>query len=226
MEQERRENIDVRQAGRKGGAASMAAAGMPATAQRTAVAYWSPDTIRWGPVWSGVLVALAVDLVLMAIGIGSAFASFDPARAASANDLARFMAIWSAASLIVATFIGGWIAGRNGAFLGMRAGWYQGTVVWALVLLASLLLSSLITAGMIGGASNLMPVAMRAVPGAAANANVSQAELAATARDAARAISYAAWIFLIGALVAWGAGALGGWWGASGNVADEADVES
>ncbi len=226
MEQERRENTEVRQTGRKGGAASMAASGMPAAAQRTAVAYWSPDTIRWGPVWSGVLVALAVDLVLMAIGIASAFASFDPASASSANDMARFMAIWSAASLIAATFIGGWIAGRNGAFLGMRAGWFQGTVVWALVLLASLLLSSLIATGMIGSASNLVPAAMRSVSVSAAGADMNQAQLASAARDAARAISYAAWLFLIGAVVAWGAGALGGWWGASGNVVDEADVES
>lgn len=204
----------------------MAAAGMPVTAQRTAVAYWSPDTVRWGPVWSGVVVALAVDLLLMAIGIGSAFAAFDPANAEAANDFARFMAIWSAASLIVATFIGGWIAGRNGALLGMRAGWFQGTVVWALVLLASLLLSSLITAGVIGSASNLVPVALRAVPGVAADPGLSQAQIASAARNAAEAISYAAWIFLIGSLVAWGAGALGGWLGARGNVVTEADVES
>lgn len=226
MEQERRDDIDVRQTGRKGGSASMAATGVPAAAQRTAVAYWSPDTIRWGPVWSGFLVALAVHLILVAIGIGSAFAAYDPASAEFLTNVATFLAIWMAASLIVATFIGGWIAGRNGAFLGMRAGWYQGTVVWALLLLASLLVSSLAAGGVLGGAGNLMPVVMRALPGNIPTVQLSQAEAVNAARNAANAISYAAWIFFIGALVQWGAGALGGWLGAKGNVAEDADVRA
>lgn len=222
MEQERRDDIDIRPSGRKGGAASMAA-GMPAAAQRTAVAYWSPDTIRWGPVLSGVVVALAVHLVLSAIGVASAFSAYDPASETFAADMATFLSVWMAASLIVATFIGGWIAGRNGALLGMRAGWYQGTVVWALVLLSSLALGAVMAAGALGNVGNLIPVAMRTMPGAQA-ANLSEAQMIAAARNAAQAISYAAWIFLVGAIVQWGAGALGGWIGAKDNVVDEADA--
>ena len=222
MEQER---PDDNQAGRKGGVASIAATGMvTAAAQRTALAYWSPDTIRWGPVWSGFLVALAIDLVLVALGIGSAFAAYDPASPSFMTDIAMFLSVWMAASLIVSTFIGGLVAGRNGAFLGMRVGWYQGTIVFALALLASLVVSSLAIGGMLGGASNLMPMVMRALPGSVPTMQITEAEALAAARNAASVISYAARVFFIGAIVQWGAGALGGWLGARGHVVDEADV--
>ena len=190
------------------------AAGMPVTQTRTALAYWSPDTVRWGPVWSGVLVTLGINLVLLSIGIGSAFAGFNPASATYARDISAYMAIWFAGSLFVALFFGGWVAGRTGALEGMRAGWYQGTIVWALALLFSTLLTSMMLSGAIAGVSSMAPIVARAAPPEAA---------ASAARTAASAIAYAAWIFLIASVLQWAAAALGGTWGAAGKVQTAAD---
>lgn len=200
------------EAGRKGGSAAMAA-GMPYAETRAALAYWSPDTIRWGPVWSGLLVTLGVYLVLVSIGIGSAFSGFNPALATYGKDVSVFLSIWTAASLIVAVFIGAWIAGRTGALLGMRAGWYQGTVVWALALLFSTLLVSSFTFGLVGGLSAVTSAARLTVPG----------ESVGAARLAASAIAYTAWVFLIASVLQWGAAVLGGWLGAMGKVQTAAD---
>jgi len=220
MEQEPREDVDAMQTGHKGGAASMAAGThVPA---RTALAYWSPDTIRWGAVWSGLLIAMALDLVLISIGIASAFSGYMVTDPNYAADVSMFLSIWMAASLIVSLFIGGWVAGRNGALLGMRAGWYQGTVVWALALIASLLLGMIVSAGGLGIATNLMPV----LTAASGDGMMSAAETTAAATRAAQTISIAAWIFLIASVLQWGAASLGGWFGARGHVVEEADIES
>lgn len=208
MREEERENTEL-EAGRKGGAGAMA---MPTTQTRAAIAYWSPDTVRWGPVWAGVLITLGIYLVLVSIGIGSAFSGFNPSSARYATDISAFLSIWFAASLIVAIFFGGWVAGRAGALLGMRAGWYQGTVVWALVLVFSTLLTGGLTFGLVGGLSSIAQMARTTLPGGVA-----------AATNAASAISYAAWIFLIASLLQWAAASLGGWTGAHGKVVTAAD---
>lgn len=204
------------EAGRKGGSAAMAA-GMPYAETRAALAYWSPDTIRWGPVWSGLLVTLGAYLVLVSIGIGSAFSGFNPALASYAKDVSAFLGIWTAASLIVAVFIGAWIAGRTGALLGMRAGWYQGTVVWALALIFATVLVSSFTFGLVGGLGVLVPGRLVQAGVIAGGAEVT------AARNAASAIAYTAWVYLIASVLQWGAAALGGWLGAMGKIQMAAD---
>lgn len=227
MEQERREREreareKAHEAGMKGGAAAMAA-GVPYTETRAALAYWSPDTIRWGPVWSGLLVTFGIHFVLAAIGVGSAFGGYNAASPNFFANVAAFLSVWLAASMIVAVFFGGWVAGRSGAKLGMRQGWLQGTIVWALMLLFSLAISSMFLSGAVGSITSLSPLAARMIP-AGGGVSVSSAQAVTASRVVAGTIAYAAWVYLIATVLQWVAAALGGWAGARGHV-QEAAVE-
>lgn len=213
---------DANEAGRKGGAGAMAVT-MPAQpVARTAVAFWSADTIRWGPAWSGVLVAIGTYLVLLSIGLGSAFAGYKLSNPNYATDVSTFIAIWNLGSLIISGFIGGMVAGRTAALEGMRAGWYEGTIVWALALIFSTLISGFFIFGLAGGLGSFASAAATTVaPGTTAPPTT--ASLVSAARSAATIISYASWIYLIGAVLTWVAAALGGALGARGHVQTAAD---
>ncbi len=195
---ERREEIDVEETGRKGGAASMAA-GMPYAEERAAAMYGTRDLIRWGPIWAGLLLAMGIQLVLGLIGAAIALSSYDPAAANYGERVANFTGIWSAISALIALFVGGYVAGRMAAVLGLRNGLVQGSVVWALALILSVLLSALGAAGIFGAAANLSPALARGL-------DVSGPEGRALVNTAINT----AWWSVIGAILAWIAAAVGG----------------
>lgn len=200
---ERREEIDVEETGRKGGAASMAA-GMPYAEERAGVAYGTRDLVRWGPIWAGLLIALGIQLVLGLIGAAIALSAYNPGTANYANQVASFTGIWSAISALIALFVGGYIAGRMAAVLGLRNGLVQGSVVWALALVASIVLSGLGAAGLLGAMNNVTGALARGL-------NVSGPEGRALVNSAINAT----WWTVVGAILAWIAAALGGVLGAA-----------
>lgn len=193
---ERREEIEVHETGRKGGAAAMA--GVPA-AEREAAMFWTRDLVRWGPIWAGLLIALAIQVVLGAIGLAVALSAYDVNSANYADQVANTLSIWSAISALVALFVGGYIAGRMAAVLGLRNGFIQGTVVWALALFLGVVLSALGVAGLLGGALNISPLIARGM-------DLSTAE----AQRLVRGTASGAWWFVVGAILAWAAAAGGG----------------
>ncbi|MHB1000577.1 MAG: YrzE family protein [Armatimonadota bacterium] len=201
----RDDNVDV---GRKGGAASMAA-GVPYAETRENVAMWTRDLVRWGPIWAGLLLALAIQVVLGAVGLAVALSSNDPNAANFAENVGRTLSIWSAISALIALFVGGYVAGRMAAVLGLRNGLVQGSVVWALTLVIGLLLSAMGVAGVLGAATN-----MGALLGQSANLSGPEAQ---------RLVNNTAsgtWWFVIGAILAWAAAAGGGILGAAAHRED------
>lgn len=202
VERRRREE-GLEDVGRKGGAASMAAPYHRAGAAAAAVPV-TRDLVRWGPVWAGLLISIPIQLVLSALGFAIALSALNPTAANYTQRLASTMTWWSAISFLIAMFIGGYIAGRMAAVSGVRNGLAQGTLVWALALLAGVILSALGAAGVLGTATNLQPLLARGVP-------LSGPE----ARTLISSTSTGMWWFFIGAVVAWIAAAVGGILGAS-----------
>lgn len=82
----------------------------------------SRDRVRWGPIWAGLIATVPTFLVLelLAYGIGLGLTS----SAVNA---------WVTGILVlVAFFIGGWVAGRSSSVRGSSAGLVNGFLVWAL----------------------------------------------------------------------------------------------
>jgi len=213
MEQEGREHPEsemheepAEEAGRKGGAAAMAAAA-PYEVERAAVAFRTRDLVRWGPIWAGLLLALAIQLVLGMIGLAVALSAYDPLAPNFAERVAGTMSIWTAVSALIALFVGGFVAGRMAAVLGLRNGLVQGSVVWALALVIGIVFSALGVAGLLGAAMNVGPLLARGL-------DITGSE----AVRAVRSTATGAWWFVVGAILAWAAAAAGGVLGTAARV--------
>jgi len=192
------------------------------------------DRIRWGPIVAGVVTAFAVLLFLTVLGIALGISALggddDPQTWGTAAG------IWGGLSLLVAFFLGGWMAARAAATLSESDGPLNGFVTGAATLLLLLWLATTALTGALGffasTVSNLAgaaaPVAMQAVdegavppetqtavdqaadnPEAAVPDEVEQAaqQAADTASDAA---GPGAWGTTIAIILAVGAATLGG----------------
>ena len=191
------------------------------------------DRIRWGPIVAGVVTAFAVLLFLsvlgLALGISALGGDDDPQTWGTAAG------IWGGLSLLVAFFVGGWMAARAAATLSESDGPLNGFVTGAATLLLLLWLATTALTGALGFFASTVtniagaaaPVAMQAVDQGAVppetqtavdqaadnpEAAVDQAEQ--TAQQAADAASKAAgpgaWGTTIAIILAVGAATLGG----------------
>ncbi|MDI6828669.1 MAG: hypothetical protein QME62_09315 [Armatimonadota bacterium] len=202
MEEQRQENLPSEEAGRKGGAAAMAA-GVPTVGTRAEAIAWTRDRVRWGPVWAGFLVTLGAQVVLGACGLAVALSLYNPAAPDFAARVSNTLGIWSGISMLVVLFIGGYIAGRMAAVAGLKNGLAQGTMVWALALMAGTVLSAFGISWLLGAAQSMLTALSRL--------NISPSEAQAAVGTARNAAIY----FAISAILAWAAAAGGGILGAA-----------
>lgn len=93
--------------------------------------------IAWGGVWSGLLVALGVVLVLTVLGlaIGISAAEMGPGEEANAGGLGFGAAVWSGLTLVIALFVGGLVSTSTGMVYDRANGVIQGVLVWVLAVL-------------------------------------------------------------------------------------------
>ena len=122
------------------------------------------DRIRWGPIIAGVVTAFAVLLFLTVLGIAlgiSALGGDDPETWGTAAG------IWGGLSLLVAFFVGGWMAARSAATLSESDGPLNGFVTGAATLLVLLWLATTALTGALGFfASTVANIAGAAAPAA------------------------------------------------------------
>ncbi|MEW2382635.1 hypothetical protein AB0873_11200 [Micromonospora sp. NPDC047707] len=97
------------------------------------------DRITGGPVWGGFVVALAtwitLEVLLVALTLTGVGAGPDPTP-----DQSTWW--WSLVAAVVALFVGGLTAGAASRWRGPRDGMLLGVTVWALTMVALLVLSA------------------------------------------------------------------------------------
>ena len=201
-EQERAEREHgAEEAGRKGGVMPMAAE-MPRVREEAAALAWTRDLVRWGPIWAGLLLAMGIQILLGAIGLAVALTVYNVASPGYAQRVASLASIWSVCGGLIALFLGGYISGRMAAVLGYRSGVIQGTIVWAMALVITVVLSALGIAGLLN-AVNVMPYLRTLMLASPEQQNLIQNAVTET------------WWFVIGSLLAWIAAVIGGMRGAA-----------
>jgi hypothetical protein len=145
------------------------------------------DSVRWGPIIAGVVTALAVLLFLTVIGIALGLSALgrddDPGTWGTAAG------IWGGLTLLVAFFVGGWMAGRTAVAPLESNGLLNGFVTGAATLLLLLWLATTAITGALGFfattissvAGAAAPVALQAVDqGTAPAAPAAQTAVAGT----------------------------------------------
>jgi hypothetical protein len=183
------------------------------------------DRVRFGPIVAGLLTALTALLLLGLLGVAIGLTAVDAGDAAAGGDAGAgagtFSAVWGALTGLLAFGLGGYVAGRTAAVFDRRWGALNGALVFMLGVPLTLWLAGQglgFAAGALGsfvGALNVDPAQVQsAAQGAAGQAQGAAAQVrpvdVARVAEGART---AAWGALLGAALALGASALGGWLG-------------
>lgn len=163
------------------------------------------DLVRWGPIVSGLVVALATQLILSALGaaIGTGFLSDSGAPRSNAGEVGTGVGIWSIVSLLVSLFVGGWITTRACGPMNRSTALLNGTILWATTLaLSSWLLASGVSGAFGVAASNAGAVINQVQQSGGVNVpnnppNVSADQARTIAEGATRGL----WSFFFGSLL-------------------------
>lgn len=172
------------------------------------------DRVRWGPIISGLVVALATQLVLTALigAITSGFISDSGAPRSNADNAAATAGISSIIALLISLFIGGWFTAQSCGPMNRKTALLNGTILWA----TTLALSSWLLASGVSGAFGLATTAASNAAGAIAdqvqpgNINVPNANVTAQeARNIAEGATRGLWSFFFGSLLGLAAAMIG-----------------
>lgn len=120
------------------------------------------NEISWGAVIAGAMMAIVIQAILNMVGIGVGLATVDPlaGNTPTAASLSIGAGVWLIITGIVASAIGGHLAGRlSGKPLPTTTG-YHGLMSWALSTLVVLYLLTSAASGIFGGAVSAMSSAI------------------------------------------------------------------
>ncbi len=148
------------------------------------------NRVGWGAILAGVALALVTQLILSMIGAGIGLATLDPGTSdnPSASGFSMAAAVWWAVSGIIASFVGGFAAGRlAGVPKESTAGWH-GIGSWAVTTLVIAYLAITTASTILGGTFSALT---STVSGAAQGATQAASQSAANGADPFAAIQQA-----------------------------------
>jgi hypothetical protein len=117
------------------------------------------NRISWGAALAGVITALVVQILINMLGVGIGLSSMSAADTANNPDASSFSTsagIWYVVSGIVASFVGGAVAGRLCGSPHVNTARWHGFVAWATTTLVIFYLLTSAAGGLIGGAFNAL----------------------------------------------------------------------
>jgi hypothetical protein len=126
---------------------------------------WSVGSprIKWSAVFAGWVVGLALQMVLMLLGLGFGAWAIDFRENNPAEGLPTGAAIWTGVSMLIAAFTGGYVTSRLSGISSRRDGLYHGIVVWGVNWLIFAWLTTTAMAAMIGGVFSTFGSTLQAV---------------------------------------------------------------
>jgi hypothetical protein len=139
------------------------------------------NRIAWGAVLAGVALALVTQLLLNMFGLGIGLATLDPGTSdnPSAGGLGIGAGIWWVLSGIIASFAGGWLAGRLAGKPRESTGGLHGLTTWAVTTLIVIYLLTSALGSILGGAVGALGSAVGGVGRVASTAATAAAPAAA-----------------------------------------------
>jgi hypothetical protein len=114
------------------------------------------NRISWGAVLAGVVTALVTQLILNMIGIGIGVATLDPTTGDNpqASTFSMAASIWWTLSGIIASFAGGYVAGRLSGRPKESTAGFHGLTAWAATTLVVFYLLTTTLGSLLGGVYN------------------------------------------------------------------------
>ncbi len=161
------------------------------------------DLVRWGPIISGLLVALATQLILSAMISAFAAGTVEGSGAPRtiAPDAAGNAGLWSTIALLISLFTGGWVAARACGPMNRNTALLNGAILWATTLAVSSWLLANGVSGAFGVAASNAGEVINQVQ-QQGGVNVPQANITAQqTREAAANLRSGLWWFVFGSLL-------------------------
>jgi len=106
--------------------------------------------VSWGALFAGVVVAMATQLLLAALGMAIGLTALDPGDRGSAFGVGA--GVWWLLSGLIAMFLGGWTAGRLANSTRRLDAGLHGFTTWALATVVSAWMLTSALGGVMGGA--------------------------------------------------------------------------
>lgn len=162
------------------------------------------DRVRWGPIFAGIVVSIAAQLVLSALGASIGLTA--GATGTSAGAVGAGVGIWSIISLLVSLFLGGWVMASTCGPMNKKTAMLNGTILWA----TTLAISAWLLASGVSGTFGVVAANAGSVvdqiqePGGVSLPNPGAAVPDATTQEAQQYAANAAkagWSFLFGSLL-------------------------
>lgn len=107
--------------------------------------------LRWSGIFAGLAVGIAANLLLLLVGVSIGLGVFDINSSGGQGDTASIAAmIWNVACMIIAAFVGGYVAARAAGMHRASDGVLHGAVAWGATMLLSAFLASTATSAVFG----------------------------------------------------------------------------
>lgn len=111
--------------------------------------YFSP--IRWNAVFAGIAVGVASYLLLALLGIAVGLTAIDPQAAEPVEGIPVATGVWTGISMLIAAFVGGYVAARMSGLSRIGDGLLHGFVSWASVTLVFAYIMTTAAGSVLGG---------------------------------------------------------------------------
>jgi len=162
------------------------------------------DLVRWGPIFSGLVIAIGTQLVLSALGaaIGLSNIANSGAPRSIAGSVGTGIGIWSIISLLISLGVGGWVTARSCGPMNRSTALLNGAILWA----TTLTIGSWLLANGVAGTFGIVAANAGAAINQAQQGNVNLPNQAPNvsaqdARNIAENAAKAGWSFLFGSLL-------------------------
>jgi hypothetical protein len=107
--------------------------------------------LRWSGIFAGLAVGIATNLLLLLVGVSIGLGVFEASQTGSPGNTASIAAlIWNVACMIIAAFVGGYVAARAAGMHRSSDGVLHGAVSWGVTMLVSMLLATTATSAVFG----------------------------------------------------------------------------
>ncbi|WP_052452262.1 hypothetical protein [Noviherbaspirillum autotrophicum] len=111
------------------------------------------SAVRWGAVLAGVVVGISVQLLLTLLGIATGLSATDVAQEEA---MGTGPLLWAGLSMLVAAFVGGYVAARMSGLKRKADGVLHGAVSWAVTTILFAMLATSIGGTLVSGVFNNM----------------------------------------------------------------------
>jgi hypothetical protein len=130
--------------------------------------------VRWGAVFAGTVAGLASYMLLSLFGIAVGLTAIDPGAADPVGAVPIATGIWTGISMLISSFIGGYVAARMSGLARRADGMLHGFISWAATMVLFAWFATTALGNILGGTFSVLSQGAQTAGQAAGGQDISQ----------------------------------------------------